>query len=244
MTTKTALITGGAARIGAEIARELHSCGYNIVIHYRSSDQKAKALAELLNAERPDSANLVQGDLMDFDSLQRIIDEAAAFNNELSVLVNNASTFYPTELGDITEKHWNDLTGVNMKAPLFLSQYAAPWLKKSTGCIVNLVDIHGLRPKKDFPVYSMAKAAKIMMVKTLARELGPDIRVNGVAPGIILWPEHDITEEQKATMLSRTTLNRPGDISDIAITVRFLVTEAHYITGQIIAVDGGRTVQQ
>jgi pteridine reductase len=244
MTKRTALITGGAARIGAAIARELHAHDIDIVIHYRNSVDPAAALVEELNAIRHNSADTVQGDLLDHETIPRIIDEVAVFNNDLSVLVNNASSFYATPLGTVTGQEWDDLVGTNMKAPFFLAQAAAPWLRKSRGCIVNLVDVHGIRPKKDFPVYSMAKAANAMMIKSLARELGPEVRVNGVAPGAILWPEHEISDIDKARILSRVPLARHGEIEDIARAVRFLVTEADYITGQLISVDGGRTAQQ
>ncbi|MGD9094898.1 MAG: pteridine reductase [Chromatiales bacterium] len=244
MTKRTALITGGAARIGAAIARELHAHDIDIVIHYRNSVEPAAALVEELNRIRHNSADTVQGDLLDHETIPRIIDEVAVFNNDLSILVNNASSFYATPLGTVTGQEWDDLVGTNMKAPFFLAQAAAPWLRKSKGCIVNLVDIHGIRPKKDFPVYSMAKAANAMMIMSLARELGPDVRVNGVAPGAILWPEHEISDIDKARILSRVPLARHGEIEDIARTVRFLVTEADYITGQLISVDGGRTAQQ
>jgi len=244
MTKRTALITGGAARIGAAIARELHAHDIDIVIHYRNSVEPAAALVEELNTIRHNSADTVQGDLLDHETIPRIIDEVAVFNNDLSILVNNASSFYATPLGTVTGQEWDDLVGTNMKAPFFLAQAAAPWLRKSKGSIVNLVDIHGIRPKKDFPVYSMAKAANAMMIMSLARELGPDVRVNGVAPGAILWPEHEISDIDKARILSRVPLARHGEIEDIARTVRFLVTEADYITGQLISVDGGRTAQQ
>ena len=244
MTEKSVLITGGAARIGARIARKLHHAGMNIIIHYRRSDQRAKALAAGLNAERAGSATTVHGDLLECGVIDRVIRETAAFKNRLDVLINNASTFYPTEIGEVTEKQWGDLIGTNMKVPFFLSQAAEPWLKKSRGCIVNLVDIHALRPKKGYLVYSIAKAANAMLVKSLALELGPEVRVNGVAPGVILWPEHNISAAEKEEVLSRIALQRPGDPDDIAETVAFLVTGPDYITGQIIAVDGGRTVQQ
>lgn len=244
MTKRTALITGGAARIGAAIARELHGHGIDIVIHYRHSGDAAAALVDELNASRPDSAARVKGDLLDHDTIPRIIDKVAVFNDDLSILINNASSFYATPLGEVTGQAWDDLIGTNMKAPFFLAQAAAPWLRKSKGCIVNLVDVHGIRPKKEYPVYSMAKAANAMMVMSLARELGPEVRVNGVAPGAILWPEQEITDLEKARILSRVPLARHGAVEDIARTVRFLVTEADYITGQIIPVDGGRTTQQ
>ena len=244
MTNKSVLITGGAVRIGARIARKLHQTNMDIIIHYRRSDKRAKALAEELNAGRADSATTVQGDLLQRGVIDRVICEAASFNERLDALINNASTFYPTTIGEVAEKEWDDLIGTNMKVPFFLSQAANPWLKKSAGCIVNLVDIHALRPKKGYLVYSIAKAANAMLVKSLALELGPEIRVNGVAPGVILWPEHDISDAEKQEVLSRIALQRPGDPDDIAETVAFLVTGPDYITGQIIAVDGGRTVQQ
>jgi len=244
MTKRTALITGGAARIGAAIARELHAHDIDIVIHYRNSIDAAAALADELNAIRQNSADTVQGDLLDHETIPRIIDEDAQVVVEDSHLVDNASSFYATPLGTVTGQEWDDLVGTNMKAPFFLAQAAAPWLRKSKGCIINLVDVHAIRPKKDFSVYCMAKAANAMMIMSMARELGPDVRVNGVAPGAILWPEHEITDIDKARILSRVPLARHGEVEDIARTVRFLVTEADYITGQLIPVDGGRTAQQ
>lgn len=241
---RLALITGGAARIGAEIARELHASGIDIAIHYRRSETPAQTLADTLNAIRPASAFTVQGDLLEPGTPERLVQAVITERHRLDILINNASTFYPTALGEIEPRHWDDLMGTNARAPLFLSQAAAPWLRNAKGAIVNLVDIHALRPKKAHVVYSMAKAANAMMVKTLARELGPEVRVNGVAPGVILWPENELSEAGKAEMLSRTMLQRPGTTADIARTVRFLALEADYITGQIIPVDGGRTVQQ
>lgn len=241
---RLALITGGAARIGAEIARELHDAGIDIAIHYRRSEAPALALADALNAIRPGSAFTVQGDLLEPETPERLIKAVITERGRLDILINNASTFYPTPVGEIESGHWDDLMGTNTRAPLFISQAAAPWLQSAKGAIVNLVDIHALRPKKAHVVYSMAKAANAMMVKTLARELGPDVRVNGVSPGVILWPENELSEAGKAEMLSRTMLQRPGTTKDIARTVRFLALEADYITGQILPVDGGRTVQQ
>jgi pteridine reductase len=244
MSNKSVLITGGAARIGARIAHKLHHSGMDIIIHYRRSDKRARALAEKFNAVRADSATTVHGDLLESGVIDRVIAEAAAFKARLDVLINNASTFYPTAIGEVTQAHWDDLIGTNMKVPFFLSQAAAPWLQASRGCIVNLVDIHALRPKKGYLVYSIAKAANAMLVKSLALELGPEIRVNGVAPGVILWPAGEISDAEKEEVLSRIALQRPGDPDDIATTVAFLVSSADYVTGQIIAVDGGRTVQQ
>ncbi|WP_245828272.1 pteridine reductase [Solemya elarraichensis gill symbiont] len=243
-TRKTALITGGATRLGAATARLLHAAGYDIVIHYRNSSDNAAKLAAALNSLRERSATMLQGDLLEEGIIPNLVEQAAAFNQRLDALINNASSFYATKMGHVEAEQWEDLVGTNMKAPFFLAQAAAPWLTESNGSIVNMVDVHGCRPKKDFAVYSMAKAANAMMVKVLARELGPYVRVNGVAPGIILWPEHGLADEEKTRMLSRTALQRPGSPDDIASTIRFLVTEADYITGQIIAVDGGRMTQQ
>ncbi len=243
-TRKTALITGGATRLGAATARLLHTAGYDIVIHYRNSADKAGKLTTELNSRRERSATMVQGDLLKEGVIPDLVEQAVAFNQRLDALINNASSFYETKMGHVEAEQWEDLVGTNMKAPFFLAQSAAPWLTESNGSIVNMVDVHGFRPKKDFAVYSMAKAANAMMVKVLARELGPYVRVNGVAPGIILWPEHGLAEEEKSQMLARTALQRPGSPDDIASTIRFLVTEADYITGQIIAVDGGRMTQQ
>ncbi|OOZ49736.1 pteridine reductase [Solemya velum gill symbiont] len=243
-TRKTALITGGATRLGAATARLLHAAGYDIVIHYRNSTDNAEILAAALNSLRERSATILQGDLLEDGIIPGLVEQAAAFNQRLDVLINNASSFYATKMGHVETEQWEDLVGTNMKAPFFLAQAAAPWLTETNGSIVNMVDVHGFRPKKDFAVYSMAKAANAMMVKVLAQELGPYVRVNGVAPGIILWPEHGLADEEKNRMLSRTALQRPGSPDDIASTIRFLVTEADYITGQIIAVDGGRMTQQ
>jgi len=241
---KSILITGGAARIGAATARLMHAQGYAIVIHYRSSATAAEALVAELNALRPNSATVIAGDLLDSTNIPRIVDAAKAFQGRLDVLINNASSFYRTPFDQVSEDEWRDLVGTNMKAPLFLAQKAAPYLKETQGCIVNLVDVHAQRPKKDFIVYSMAKAANAMMVMALARELGPDIRVNGVSPGVILWPEGELSDADKTAILQRTALERPGDPLDIAKTIRFLIMDANYTTGQIIAVDGGRSVQQ
>ena len=239
---KVALITGAAHRIGATTAHTLHAAGMNIVIHYRNSDGAAKALQQTLEAERPESVALVQGDLHQTDQLPTLIQQASAAWGRLDVLVNNASTFYPTPLGTITESNWDDLIGANLKAPLFLAQAAAPHLQQQNGNIINIVDIHADRPLKEHTVYSIAKAGLAMLTKSLARELGPEVRVNGIAPGAILWPENEMDDETKADILSRTALKRSGEPADIARTVRFLIQDAHYTTGQILSVDGGRTL--
>jgi len=241
---KTALITGASHRIGAAIARMLHGQGMNLVLHYRSSAAGAERLRDDLEDQRPNSVVLGQADLVHVMQLFDLVELANDAFGRLDVLVNNASSFYPTPVGEVTLKQWDDLMGSNLKGPFFLSQAAAPLLKAHGGCIVNLVDVHAERPKKEYPVYSMAKAGNAMMVKSLARELGPDVRVNGVAPGVILWPDEAMTEERKEEILGRTVLERAGSEEDIARTVLFLVKDAEYITGQIIAVDGGRTVQQ
>lgn len=237
---KTVLITGAAARIGAEIARTLHSAGMNIVIHYRSSAAKAEALSASLNEIRENSAQLLQADLLNTQTLDTLVEKAAGIWGGLDVLVNNASSFYPTPVGTITEKQWDDLMGSNLKAPIFLSQAATPYLQQSAGCIINIVDIHGFRPMKEHPVYCAAKAGLAMITQSLAKELGPEIRVNGVAPGAIMWPSTELDPEVQAAILERTSLKRQGSPEDIANTVKFLVMDAGYITGQVIPVDGGR----
>ncbi len=244
MRGKVALITGAAQRIGAQIARLLHAEGCYLVLHYRSSVGAAQTLADELDRVRPGSVRLAQAELLDADAPLRLMDTVQAFRGRLDILVNNASSFYPTPLGQATEAQWNELMGSNLKAPFFLAQAAAPMLRASKGCIVNLVDVHAERPLADHPIYSMAKAGNAMMVMALARELGPDVRVNGVAPGAILWPEQGLSGDAKREILARTALERPGTPADIARALLFLVRDADYITGQIIAVDGGRTIQQ
>lgn len=242
MNGKTALITGAAKRIGAQIARTLHGAGCDIIIHYRSSERAAKNLCKELNDERPNSANCLQADLDETEKLSTVIEKAAKFWGRLDLLVNNASSFYPTPVGTITLDNWEELFNSNLKAPLFLSQAAVPYLKANNGSIVNMVDIHAFRPMRKHPVYCAAKAGLVMLTQSLARELGPDIRVNGVAPGAILWPDDDINNETKNLILERTALKRPGDPEDIAKAILFLARDADYITGQIIPVDGGRSL--
>ena len=241
---KCALITGAAHRIGATIARILHGEGMDLVLHYRSSANAAQRLQAELESRRRDSVLLIEADLHHTSASSRLIDAASDFRQCLDLLVNNASSFYPTPLMEADQAAWDDLIGSNLKAPFFLSQSAAPLLRRSGGSIINLVDIHAERPLKDHPIYSIAKAGNAMLVKSLARELGPEIRVNGVAPGAILWPEQGLEEADRREILERTALKRAGSPDDIARTVLFLVRDAPYITGQIIAVDGGRTLQQ
>lgn len=242
MSSKTALITGAARRIGAEIARSLHGAGYNIALHHLRSQGEAQALADELNRARADSARLVQADLRRSEQLAPLVERSAGFWGGLDVLVNNASRFYPTPLGEVTETQWDELLEGNLKAPFFLCQAAAPHLRTRGGCIVNIVDIHAERGLEGYPVYSITKAGLAAMTRFLARELGPDIRVNGVAPGAILWPEQPMDEARQAEILSRIPVRRIGDPGDIARAVLFFVRDAPYVTGQILAVDGGRSL--
>ena len=244
LTGKTALITGGARRVGAEIARTLHGHGMNLVIHYRGSRDDAHALKTELEKQRAMSVALVQADLLDTARLPGMVDEAAAAFGRLDALVNNASSFYPTPVGEATERQWNDLIGTNLKAPFFIVQAAFPHLRKTHGCIVNIADIHAERPIKRYPIYSAAKAGLVMLTKSLARELAPEVRVNAIAPGTIMWPEGEaeVSETQKQEMLARIPLRRSGSPDDIARTALFLIRDATYVNGQVIAVCGGRTV--
>ncbi len=241
---RVALITGAAQRIGAAIARALHRKGMDLGLHYRHSAAPAQALQAELEGTRPGSVLLLQADLLEPSAPARLVATVAERFGRLDLLVNNASSFYPTPVGGATEAQWDDLMGTNLKAPFFLAQAAEPLLRASRGTIVNLVDIHAERPLKNHPIYSMAKAGNAMLVKALARELGPEVRVNGIAPGAILWPDTGLGEAEKAKILARTALDRLGSPEDIVRTLLFLVRDADYLTGQIIAVDGGRTLQQ
>jgi pteridine reductase len=242
LTGKAALITGAARRVGASIARKLHGAGANIVLHYRSSAEAAQELAHELNAARPESVVLAEADLLDLAQLQKLPAVATNAFGTLDILVNNASTFYPTPIGDITEIDWDDLMGTNLKAPLFLSQAANSALRISNGLIVNIADIHGMRPLSRHPVYSIAKSGVIMLTRVLARELGPAVRVNAVAPGPVMWPENGMDKALQEKIIDGTALKRAGSPDDIARAVLFFATEAPYITGQILAADGGRSV--
>lgn len=237
---KVALVTGAGRRVGAEIARKLHEEGARIVLHYRSSDRDAHALKTELNEIREDSAVLVQCDLLQYRKLPTLIRQAHAVWGRLDILVNNASSFYPTPIVSADEVQWDDLIGTNLKAPYFLAQAAAPMLRERQGNIINITDIHADRPLKDHSIYCIAKAGLVMMTRSLARELAPEVRVNGIAPGAVLWPENGIDEVTRQRITTRTALKRAGSPADIAKTVVFLVRDADYITGQIIAVDGGR----
>lgn len=240
-TPKIALITGSAQRIGAEIARYLHTKGFNLSLHYHRSTEEANKLQKTLNAQRKASVIFTQGDLLVTDSLDTLIHNTLSQWGKLDVLINNASSFYPTPLGEITEKHWQDLIGSNLKAPLFLSQAATPHLQASKGCIINIVDIHAEKPMRRHTVYSVAKAGLAALTRSLAKELAPHVRVNGVSPGAILWPEQAMNAATQRAILQRIALGRQGEPLDIAKAVAFLIN-APYITGQIITVDGGRSL--
>jgi pteridine reductase len=235
------VITGGARRVGAEIARTLHGAGADVLIHYRNSETAALELADELNRRRAGSATVQPADLLDADAAQRVVDAALSAFGRLDILINTASTFYPTPIGEITSAQWDDLLGSNLKAPLFLAQAAAPSLRTQCGLIINIVDIHGFRPLKRHPVYSIAKAGLAMLTRSLARELGPEVRVNGIAPGPVVWAE-GMDEPLKQEIIAKTALKRPGTPRDIARTALFLAADAAYVTGQIIAVDGGRSI--
>ncbi len=240
---KVILVTGAARRVGATIARMLHAEGANVCIHYRGSRDEANELVAQLLRERPDSAVALSADLDAPSARRKLIDQASARWNRLDVLVNNASGFYPTPVESATEQQWDELINSNVRAPFFLAQAAMPHLKKTSGCIINIVDIHAERPLKEHPVYCIAKAGLAMMTKSLALEMGPEIRVNGVAPGAILWPEAGIENGVKAEIVRRTALKRQGAPEDIARAVRYLISDATYTTGQILAVDGGRSLR-
>ena len=244
MAEKVALITGGARRVGAAVCRSLHTAGLDLMVHYRSSADDARALQAELNAVRPESVALVQADLLNISSLPTMVNDTVRQFGRLDVLINNASSYYPTPVGEVGEGEWEDLMGTNLKTPLFLSQAAAPHLKRNHGCIVNIVDIHADRPMRNYLVYSVAKGGLLALTRALASELGPEVRVNGVSPGVILWPEDERWSDEVARqrIIHTTLLKRVGEPEDIARTVRFLVLDAPYVTGQIIAVDGGRSI--
>ncbi len=241
---KVVLITGGAKRVGAAICRRLHALGANLMLHHRASVAEARALQHDLNAKRADSVALIQCDLINTASVPSLAKSAIAQFGRLDVLINNASSFFPTPVGEITDKVWDDLVGTNLKAALFLAQAAAPELKRTHGSIINIVDIHAEFPMKNYVVYTIAKGGLVALTRSLARELGPDVRVNGVAPGTILWPEDDSWSDElsRQRIVNQTALKRVGEPDDIAKAVEFLAANAPYVTGQIIAVDGGRSI--
>ncbi len=237
------LVTGGAKRVGAAIAKRLHDEGWRVAIHYRASTAAADALAASLNAIRADSAITVQADLLQTETLHRLVERVVQRYGQLDALINNASTFYATALADCVETDWLSLIGSNLKAPLFLSQAAAPHLKIAQGCIVNITDIHAERPMPGYVLYNVAKAGLRGLTLALARDLAPDIRVNAVAPGPIEWPDDgQISAEERARILAQVPLNREGGAGQIADAVKYLVCDAHFVTGQTINVDGGRSI--
>jgi pteridine reductase len=240
--TKVALITGAARRVGAELARVLHHAGMNIALHYHTSEEAAKELCERMNQIRHHSAVALQADLLEIESVQILVTRAAEQWQRLDVLVNNASRYYSAVMGEITEDAWDDLMNSNLKAPFFLAQTAMPFLAASKGCIVNITDIHAERALRDYAVYCISKSGLMMMTKVLAKELGPNIRVNAVAPGAVLWPEGEntLSAERQQKIIKQTSLKRTGTPNDIAKAVLFFVRDADYITGQILSVDGGR----
>ena len=240
---QTALVTGGARRVGAEIVRVLHGAGANVAIHCHRSGKEAEALCTELAALRPGSAAVFSADLLDIATLAPLVNAVVARFQGLQLLVNNASSFYPTPFGRVTAAAWTDLMGTNLQAPLFLSQAAAPELKRSGGLIINIIDIHGLRALPDYIVYSTAKAALMHLTRALARELAPAVRVNGIAPGPVLWPEAGMAAAQQQEIIARTPLGRAGSPTDVARAVRFFATEAPFVTGQILAVDGSRSLR-
>ena len=244
MQGKVVLVTGGAKRVGAAISRRLHAAGANIALHYRSSTHDALALQAELNALRPNSVFCVQADLLNLPDLPKLVHDSIKHFGRLDGLVNNASSFYATTLEEVDEQHWNDLLGTNLKAPLFLAQAAADELRLRSGAIVNIVDIHAERPMQGHLLYSVAKAGLVALTKALAQELAPHVRVNAVAPGVIVWPEQGDwdNEMRRKQIVEHTLLKREGEPDDIAKAVLFLLSQAPYITGQVIAVDGGRSI--
>lgn len=238
------IITGAAKRVGAAITRALHEAGANVIVHCNRSRTDADALVRELNGIRAKTASVLQGDLLAYNALKGLIDQAASVFGGLDGLVNNASTFYATPVGSIDEDTWSDLIGANLKAPLFLSQAAVPYLRKTGGSIVNIIDIHAERPLKDYVVYSATKAGLAGLTRSLALELGPEIRVNGVSPGAIIWPDgtSDYPAAERERIVQQVPLKRVGAPEDIAGAVKFLMLDAPYVTGQILAVDGGREI--
>lgn len=239
---QVALITGAARRIGAEIAKTLHEVGMNIVLHYYASEEEAMNLYQQLNKKRHHSALVVRAELLDPESGKFLIKQALSAWNRLDVLVNNASRFYKTELGEVTDFEWDDLLNSNLKVPFFLAQAAAPHLRKTKGSIINITDIHGERPLRQYSVYCISKGGLTLMTKALAKEWGPDIRVNAIAPGAVIWPEGEnvLSDTEKQNIIDHISLQRIGSAEDIAKAVLFFVRDATYVTGQILAVDGGR----
>jgi len=240
---QVALVSGGARRVGAEIVRYLHAAGASVAIHCYRSREQAEALRGELDAFRPGSAMVLQADLLEVEAFPELVSEVVARFGRLDILVNNASSFYPTPMGEITPMAWADLVGTNLRAPLFLSQAAAQELRSARGLVLNIVDIHGLRPLPGYSVYSVAKAGLIHLTRSLARELAPSVRVNAIAPGPVMWPEAGMDEAQQGEIIGRTLLGRAGEPADIARAARYFAIDAPYVTGQVLAVDGGRSVR-
>ena len=239
---KVILITGGTRRIGSEIVRSLHGQGAKIIAHYNQSEHQARDLESELNDIRPDSLVLIQGKLQNVSAIRSLARDCIVKMGQLDALINNASAFFPTPVSSATEDQWQEIIDVNLKAPFFLAQGVAPYLKKSRGSIVNITDIYAERPLENHPIYSASKAGLVSLTRSLARDLGPEIRVNAVAPGAILWPENDGDEIAHQRLISSTPLKRKGNPGDIVKAVEFLLTSADFITGQVINVDGGRTI--
>ena len=241
MKNRTVLITGAAKNIGATIAKELHSSGMKIIIHYNHSQKEATKLVNELNDLRENSAIKIQADLKKKECYSMLIKTALDFTGKIDVLINNASAFYPTPLNDINEKNWNELININLKAPLFISKLAAESLKENNGCIINITDIHASNPLINHAIYCISKAGLIILTKSLAKELAPNIRVNAISPGAITWPD-GMDSKTKENIINQTVLKKMGNAEDIAKTVIFLIEDASYITGQILNVDGGKTL--
>lgn len=240
MAEPVALVTGAGRRVGARIARELHAAGMSVAVHCHRSREDAERLREAFEAARPGSATVVAADLLESGAAEAVVAAAEERWGRLDVLVNNASSFYPTPIGEVTEAEWRDLVGSNLAAPFFLAQAAAPLLRAARGCIVNIADVYGHRPLAGHPVYSAAKAGLVMLTRALALELGPEVRVNSISPGAVLWPENEDPERRR--IIDAIALKRSGDPGDIARAALFLVRDAPYVTGQDLAVDGGRLI--
>lgn len=239
---KNVLITGSAKRIGAACANVLHRQGYNVFLHYRDSHNQALKLAEAFNQQRQNSAHIMVANLSNLAEIENLAQQACAAWGGIDVLINNASVFYPQNVADVTEASWDEMLDCNLKAPFFLIQALVDSLSERGGCVINIIDIHAERGLKNYPVYSIAKAGLAGMTKILAKELAPKVRVNGISPGAILWPEQQLSVAAKNEILHRIALERAGEPDDIAKAVAFLCDDASYITGQIINVDGGRTL--
>ncbi len=237
-----ALITGASRRIGAAIARALHAAGYDLALHHRRDDDRMRALIAEMESQRTDSTLELRAELADIDALPLLVADTILRFGRLDALVNNASAFFPTPIGEATSQQWDLLFAANARAPFFLSQAAAPHLRVTHGAIVNLVDVYAERPLKNHTLYCMAKAALSMMTLSLAKELGPDVRVNGIAPGAVMWPEGGIDDDLQRSLLAKTALKRAGDPEDVAAAALFLIRDARYTTGEVLRVDGGRSL--